>query len=104
MCRKLVLAATVLSMGVVFAAPALAADQAPSPKPAKAEKIAPPRKASPEQRAAAERADPLARAAFWAHELEINPADPEASLRMAAALRQMSRFDQGAEAAERGTI
>jgi Flp pilus assembly protein TadD len=104
MCRKLVLAATVLSLSAVFVAPVLAADSDQQAKPAKAEKIAPPRKASAEQRAAAERADPLARAAFWAHELEINPADQEASLRMAVALRQMSRFDQGAEAAERVTI
>ena len=48
----------------------------------------------------ADRADPLARAAFWAHELEIDPADAEAGLKMSAALRQLGQFDKAAETAQ----
>jgi Flp pilus assembly protein TadD len=91
MCRKLVLAATVLSLAAV---PALAA-QAPKGKPA----AEAPRKSTPEQRATIERSDPLARAAFWARELENDPTDQEAGVRMAVALRQIGQFDKAAETA-----
>jgi Flp pilus assembly protein TadD len=94
MCRKLVLAATVLSL---FALPALAAE---APAKAKPEASAPRKKASAEQRAAAERADALTRAAFWAQELEIDPTEQEAGLRMAVALRQMGQYDKSAQTAE----
>jgi Flp pilus assembly protein TadD len=93
MCRKLVLAATVLSL---LALPAVAADAPAKGKPA----ATAPRKATAEQRAAAERAEPLARAAFWAHELEIDPTEPDAGLKLAAALRQMGQYDKAAETAQ----
>jgi len=60
-----------------------------------------PQKATPEQRAAANRLDPLARAAFWQHELNIDPKDPEAGVALAVALRQLGRYDEAADTAER---
>jgi Flp pilus assembly protein TadD len=90
MCRKLLLAATVLSL---TCAPALAAE-APKAKPAAV------KKATAEQRATAERADPIAKAAFWARELEIDPTDQEAGIKMSAALRQLGQYDKAAETAQ----
>ncbi len=58
-------------------------------------------RATPEQRAAAERTDPLARAAFWARETDIDPTDAEAGVRLAVALRALERFDEAAKAADR---
>ena len=92
MCRKLLLAATVLSL---IAAPVLAAE-APKSKAAAAQ----PKKASAEQKAIADRADPMAKAAFWAHELEVDPADQEAGIKMASALRQLGQWDKAAETAQ----
>src|SRR5207237_714697 len=82
--------ATVLSLA---AAPVLAAD-APKAKPPAV------RKATAEQKAIADRADPMARAAFYAHELEIDPADQEAGLKMAAALRLLGQWEKAAETAQ----
>jgi len=53
-----------------------------------------PQPASPQARAAAERQDALGRAAFWGREMQINPADPEAGVKLAAALRAMGRHDE----------
>jgi Flp pilus assembly protein TadD len=58
----------------------------PTPAPAKP--------ASAKDRAAADRLEPLARAAFWAGELSKNPADPEAGIKLAAALRQLGQAQQ----------
>jgi len=63
-----------------------------------------PRKATPEQRAQAERLDPLARAAFWGREVEVDPADAEAGVKLAAALRALNQPQQAAAAAERVLI
>ena len=52
--------------------------------------------ASTEERAAYGRLDPLARSVFWSREMEVNPADPVAGVRLAEALRQMGQFDQAA--------
>ncbi|HET9161539.1 MAG TPA: tetratricopeptide repeat protein [Caulobacteraceae bacterium] len=90
MCRKLLLAATILSLA---AAPALAAE-APKSRPAAV------KKATAAERAVAERADPVARAAFWARELEIDPTDQDAGVRMSAALRQLGQYDKAAETAQ----
>lgn len=101
MCRNLVLAATLLSLA---AAPALAADTAKTkPAPTQAQ-TAVARKATAEQRAVVDRADPMARAAFWARELEIDPADQDAGLKMAVALRQLGQFDKAAETAAQVTM
>ena len=56
--------------------------------------------ASAEQRAAYSRLDPLARSVFWSREVEINPADPVAGVRLAEALRQLGQHDQAAAVAQ----
>lgn len=63
--------------------PAATAAQDPAAQPASAE-----------ARAAADRQDPLARAAFWSREMQINPADAVAGVRLAAALRALGRNDE----------
>ena len=77
-----------------------AAKAAPAQTPAQA----PPRKATPEERAMAERLDPLARAAFWAREVELDARDVQAGVRLAAALRALGRNDEAGAAAERVLI
>lgn len=62
---------------------------------------APPRPASAEERATARRLDPLAQSAFWARELELNPKDQEAGVRLATALRALGQHDEAASVAER---
>ena len=101
MCRKLVLAATVLSL---IAAPAWAAERKAKSKSDAAATTAAPGKAGAEQRAAADRLDPLARATFWAGELQIDPADETAGLKLAQALRQLGQHQKAIETAERVTI
>ena len=59
-----------------------------------------PRKASPEERAAAARLDPLAQAAFWAREMQVDPADADAGVRLSAALRSLGQHDGAASTAE----
>lgn len=99
-------AATALAL--LFATPALAQPSSPaaSPTPAAAQPSAeapppPRRRATAEERAAALRADPLAQAAFWSREVEVNPADAEAGIAMARALRALGRFDEAGQAADR---
>jgi Flp pilus assembly protein TadD len=111
MCRKHAFAATALLVLMVAgqasalpwgkrdkAAPPAAAAAKPQAKPA-AEAPAP--KATPQERAVAERMDPLARAAFWAREVNIDPADAEASVRMASALRAIGRLNEAQQAVQR---
>ncbi len=105
MCRKRALVATVLAPALLLmAVPAFAAD---APKPAsQAEAPAAPviQKASAQQRAEARRLDPLARAAFWGSEFEIDPADAEAGAGLAQALRGLGRNDEAAVAATKGLV
>ena len=77
-----------------------AATPAPATAPPSAATPAPPQKATPEQRAEAERLDPLARAAFWANQVQIDPRDAEAGVRLAAALRTLGRNEDAAGAAK----
>ncbi|MES2034197.1 MAG: tetratricopeptide repeat protein [Pseudomonadota bacterium] len=98
MCRTPALAATVLAL---LAGPALAADPVKSAPAAAAASRA---KAAPQQRAEARRLDPLARAAFWARELEIDGRDAEAGIGMSQALRQMGRNEEAADAVARVLI
>lgn len=101
MCRKRALVATVLAPALLLmAAPAFAAD-APKPEAAAAK---PPPKASPQQRAEAARLDPLARAAFWGTQVEIDPADAEAAAGLTLALRNLGRNDEAAAAATNALI
>ena len=112
MSRNLALAATLLSLG--FATPGLAAvkdrpaetvSAAPSttaaPAPGHPTPPAPPRKATPQERAEADRLEPLARAAFWAQEVDLDARDAEAGVRLAAALRALDRNGEAAQAAQR---
>lgn len=117
MCCKRALVATVLAPAFLFVAPAaFAADtpktaaQAVAPASSKAapdasaQPPAPPPKASPQQRAEARRLDPLARAAFWGSEFEIDAADPEAGAGLSQALRQLGRNDEAAVAATKALV
>lgn len=60
-----------------------------------------PVKATAADRAAAERLDPLRRAAFWAHEVDIDPTDLVAGVSLARALRILERFDEADAAVTR---
>jgi len=60
-----------------------------------------PKKASPDQRAAAQKLDPLSRAAFWQHEIGLDPGDVEAGVGLSAALRGLGKFDEAADTADR---
>lgn len=99
--------ASVMAAGVFGAAPpARAGLFGPAkPKPAAAAaasaKPAPPAKADAAQRAAADRLEPLARAAFWTREVDLDPTDAQAGLHMAAALRALGRYDEASQAADR---
>ena len=71
MCRKLALAATAIALAAAF--PALARDKPAEPAAAGALV-----KATAEARAMADRDEPVARAAFWAREVQVDPGvDPE---------------------------
>jgi Flp pilus assembly protein TadD len=106
--------ATILAV-ILLAGPALAeAPTLPGPAPSKASTtppaatpLTPPKaaseehlhKAQPAERLAAERLDPLARAAFWTREADIDPMDAEAGIRLSVALRQLARYDEADAAA-----
>jgi Flp pilus assembly protein TadD len=115
MCRKLAIAATALMIGplALGASPALAwglgkpaapaATQTASQAAATAQspaKPAAPAKASAQDRAAAERLDPLGRAAFWASQVDADPKDAEAGVRLAGALRLLGRYQEAFDAAQ----
>jgi Flp pilus assembly protein TadD len=70
-------------------APAMQSVPAAKPRPRPA-----PVKASPEQRAEVERLDPLARAAFWAREVDIDQTDMDARLKLAKALRALGKYEE----------
>jgi Flp pilus assembly protein TadD len=82
--------ADALPAGVPAAGAPAAAAQPAAPQP---------RKATPEERAAVERMDPLARASFWAREVQADPKDVDASIHLSQALRAMGRADEAAQAA-----
>ena len=98
MCRMPALAATILTLAAtpVFAAPTSPTPVSTTPAPASPLVRA---KAGAVQRAEAKRIDPLARAAFWARELEIDPRDVEAGVGLAVSLRQLGRFPEAYDAA-----
>jgi Flp pilus assembly protein TadD len=98
MCRKLALAATAIALAAAF--PALAKDKPAEPAPA----AEAPAKATAEARAMAERDEPVTRAAFWAREVQIDPADVDAGIRFAAALRAVGQYGEAALQAERVAV
>ena len=120
MCRKRAFAATaqmptprLLTLGLATAAllaaspafasgakPAAPAAAAQTPAQSSAQDASTPTKASPEVRAEAERMEPLARAAFWASQVDADRKDADAGIKLAAALRAMARYDDAAQAVE----
>ncbi|MBR7621602.1 tetratricopeptide repeat protein [Phenylobacterium sp. 20VBR1] len=105
MCRMSALAATALTLSLACAVPASAKAAKPAPvaTPAAATPAAPEglRRATAEERSLAARLDPLARAAFWGREADIDPRDAEAGVGLAQALRAMGKYDDAAQAAQR---
>ena len=111
MCRNHVLAATALAAGLLGAVcwgsaaraaaqaitPAVAASPAPAPQAVK-------KKATAQERADAERLPPMARAAFWAREVSVDPTDVVANVRLAAALRTIGQYSEAADAAQRALV
>ncbi|MFA4894336.1 tetratricopeptide repeat protein [Brevundimonas sp.] len=90
------IAILVLLSGVPAGA-AAAQTQAPAQPQAAAAPRVP---ASAEVRAAYERSDALSRSVFWTDQADIDPRDPVAGVKAAAALRDLGRFDQAAEIAQ----
>lgn len=100
MCRMTALAATIVALS---AGSAMAAEK-PAAPPARAPAVAAapaPLKASPAERAQAQRLDPLARAAFWAREADVDPTDVPAAIALSQALRTLGRYDDAAVASGR---
>ncbi len=88
-----------VALFAVLASPALA-QQAPAADPSAAQvRVRTP--ATAETRAAYDRADALSRSVFWTEQADINPLDPVAGVKAAKALRELGRFDQAAEMAQR---
>lgn len=88
--------------GAVEAKPSKPAKKADAAKGDVAEAVeAPAPPATPQERAAALRLEPLAQVAFWMREFDRNPADVEAGVRLAAALRALGQAQQAGEAAQR---
>jgi Flp pilus assembly protein TadD len=116
MCPKRALAATVLIPAILLLAGPAAAwpfggkKEAPAPAaappaatpPAVAAKPAlpAPQKATAAQRAEARRYEPLAAAAFWGREVDIDPRDVEAGVALSQSLRTLGRFKEATEATE----
>ena len=88
---SLALIALTLVGGLAVATPSLAQTEAAAVRRTPA---------TAEERAAYSRLDPLARSVFWSREMEINPADPVAGVKLAEALRQMGQNDQAATIAQ----
>jgi Flp pilus assembly protein TadD len=93
----------VSALAMIAASPAMAAPDKPAAAApaAAAPAPAPPAKTTPAQRAEAERLDPLARAAFWAREMDIDGRDLEAGVRLSAALRALGRNAEAVTSAQR---
>src|SRR5580704_12353336 len=61
----------------------------------------PPAKAGPQARADAARLTPLARAAFWGREAQIDPTDVVAGVQLASALRALGQYATAIQSAGR---
>jgi Flp pilus assembly protein TadD len=64
----------------------------------------PPEKASPQARADAARLAPLARAAFWGREAQIDPTDVAAAIQLASALRTLGQYDTAVQSAGKALV
>ena len=95
---RIATAAPVAALLIVLSGPAGAQQAAPqTPAPT----ATPRQPATAQARAAYDRSDALSRQVFWTDQAEINPMDPEAGVKAAQALRELGRFDQAAEMAQR---
>ena len=103
MCRMSALAATALVLSLASPALARAPEAKSAPAAAAPAAVQPdaPRRATAEERAMAQRLDPLARAAFWAREADVDPMDIDAGVALSQALRAMGRYDEALNAAQR---
>lgn len=104
MSPRLVFAATAAVVALAIGAGPVLADATPdqaksAPKAAPAKSA--PKKASPMERAAADRLEPIARAAFWAREADVDPTDAQAGVELSKALRLIKRDDEALAAAGR---
>jgi len=118
MCPKRALAATVLipvalliagpaaawPFGAKKEAPAAAPALPAATPPAAPRALAAPQKATAAQRAEARRYEPLAAAAFWGREVEIDPRDVEASIALSQSLRSLGRFQDAADTIQAALI
>lgn len=93
MCRKLALAATAQILATLLAAASPALAKAPAPDKAAAA-------ANIQDRLAADRLDPLAQAAFWQSQVNTDPKDAEAGIKLAASLRRIGRYQEASDAAQ----
>lgn len=85
----------------LFAAPLLVLGPPALAQQAEAPAAATRTPASAEARAAYDRADALSRSVFWTEQAEINPMDPVAGVKSAQAMRELGRYAESAEMAER---
>ena len=100
LCRMSALAATALTLGL--AGPAWSATpMAPAAVQPPSQALPQRARATDEERRLVARLEPLARAAFWAREAELDPRDAQAGVGLAQALRTMGNFTDAAEAAGR---
>lgn len=90
---------TLLAASLLAAASPALAQTAPAVSPMAPAQVRTP--ASAEARAAYDRADALSRSVFWAEQAEIDPMDPVAGVKAAQAMRELGRFTQAADMAER---
>jgi Flp pilus assembly protein TadD len=98
----LIVTAFALAAAPAFAAtvPTAATPAATTPAPAKSAPRPKPTKATPEQRAEIERLDPLARAAFWAREVDVDQTDTDARLKLSKALRALGKYEEAGQNAD----
>jgi Flp pilus assembly protein TadD len=80
--------------------PAAVAKQPVAPAPAPTPPP-PRRKATAQEREQADRLEPLARAAFWAREADVDPTDQVAGVRLASALRGLGQYAEAVASAQR---
>ena len=85
----------------LLAAPLLAFGAPAVAQQAEAPAAAPRAPASAEARAAYDRADPLSRSVFWTEQAELNPMDPVAGVKAAQAMRELGRYEEAADMAQR---
>jgi Flp pilus assembly protein TadD len=105
MCRMQRLLATLAAPAliVVTGTAALAADK-PVAAPVSQAAATGPQPASAQERMEAQRLAPLARAAFWAREVEVAPRDAVAGVNLANALRGIGRIEEAQAAADQVLI